>query len=156
MAVCSRIREEFAKFFRTYARRKHRHSIFFSDQLLRTPLAFDLLNPVNERSLTNAMLGSHDIYRSRSSAKELQRDRSVPPKARMAWSNQLMSATEVILAELSEIEKIIANEARLASERVGYPVDPHSPEIQARVAEIILSGTGEYLRNLVTSAIRSL
>ena len=81
-----------------------------------------------------------DIYRSRSSAKEVQRDRSVPPKARMAWSNQLMSATEVILAELSEIEKIIANEARLASERVGYPVDPHSPEIQARVSEIILSG----------------
>ena len=35
-----------------------------------------------------------------------------------------MSATEVILAELSEIEKIIAHEARLASERVGYPVDP--------------------------------
>ena len=80
------------------------------------------------------MLGSHRTYRLRFSAKELQRDRSVPPKARMAWSNQLMSATEVILAELSEIEKIIANEARLASERVGYPVDPHSPEIQARVS----------------------
>ena len=75
-----------------------------------------------------------DIYRSRSSAKELQRDRSVPPKARMAGRNQLMSATEVILAELSEIEKIIANEARLASERLGYPVDPHSPEIQGRVS----------------------
>jgi hypothetical protein len=102
------------------------------------------------------MLGSHDIYRSRFSAKELQRDRSVPPKARMAWSNQLMSATEVILAELSEIERIIANEARLANERVGYPVNPHSPEIQTRIAEIILSGTGEYLRNLVTAAIRSL
>ena len=43
--MSSRIREEFAKFFRPYARRKHRHSIFFSDQLLRTPLAFDLLNP---------------------------------------------------------------------------------------------------------------
>jgi len=83
-------------------------------------------------------------------------DRSVPPNAAMAWSNQLMSATEVILAELSEIEKIIANEARLASERVGYPVDPHSPEIQTRIAEIILSGTGEYLRNLVTAAIPSL
>jgi hypothetical protein len=64
--VSSRIREEFARFFRNYARRKHGHSIFFSDQLLRTPLAFDLLNLVNERSLTNAMLGSHDIYRSRS------------------------------------------------------------------------------------------
>ena len=102
------------------------------------------------------MLGSHRIYRSRFSAKELQRDRSVPPKARMAWSNQLMSATEVILAELSEIEKIIANEARLASERVGYPVDRHSAEIQARAAEIILSGTGEYLRNLVTATIPSL
>ena len=55
------------------------------------------------------MLGAHGIYRSRSSAKELQRDRSVPPKARMARSNQLMSATEVILAELSEVEKIIAD-----------------------------------------------
>jgi hypothetical protein len=154
--VSARIREEFARFFRPYARGKHRHSIFFSDELLRTLLAFDLLNPVNERSLTNAMLGSHRISRSRSSAKELQRDRSVPPKARMAWSNQLMSATEVILAELSEIGKIIANEARLASERVGYPVDPHSPEIQTRIAEIILSGTGEYLRNLVTAAIPSL
>jgi hypothetical protein len=152
VAVCSRIREEFAKFFRTHARRKHRHSIFFSDQLLRTLLAFDLLNPVNERSLTNAMLGSHRTYRLRFSAKKLQRDRSVPPKTSMAWSNELMSATEVILAELSEIEKIIANEARLASERVGYPVDPHSQEIQARVSEIILSGMGVYLRNLVTAA----
>jgi hypothetical protein len=86
------------------------------------------------------MLGSHRIYRSRLSAKEPQR------------SNQLMSATEIIVAELSEIKKIITREAWLASERVGYPVDPHSPEIQARVAEIILSGMGEYLRNLVTAA----
>jgi hypothetical protein len=157
--VSSRIREEFARFstkFRPYARRKHRHSIFFSDQLLRTPLAFDLLNLVNERSLTNAMLGAHGNLQITISAKELQRDRSVPPKARMARSNQLMSATEVILAELSEIEKIIANESWFASERVGYPVDPHSPVIQARVAEIILSGTGEYLRNLVTATIPSL
>ena len=67
-----------------------------------------------------------------------------------------MSATEVILAELSEIEKIIANEARLASARVGYAVDPHSQEIQTRIAEMILSGTGEYLRNLVTATIPSL
>jgi hypothetical protein len=74
----------------------------------------------------------------------------------MARSNQLMSPTEVIVAELSEIKKIIINETRLASERVGYPVDPHSPEIQTRIAEIILSGTGEYLRNLVTAAIPSL
>jgi hypothetical protein len=63
-----------------------------------------------------------------------------------------MSATEVILAELLEVEKIIANETWLASERVGNPVDPRSAEIQARVAEIILSGMGVYLRNLVTAA----
>ena len=62
-----------------------------------------------------------------------------------------MSAIEVIFAELSEVKNIIATEAWLASERVGYPVDPHSPEIQARVAEIILSGMGEHLRNLVTA-----
>jgi hypothetical protein len=74
----------------------------------------------------------------------------------MARSNQLMSPTEVIVAELSEIKKIIINETRLASERVGYPGDPHSPEIQTRIAEIILSGTGEYLRNLVTATIPSL
>ena len=67
-----------------------------------------------------------------------------------------MSTTEVILAEFSEVEKIIINETRLASERAGYPINPHNPQIQARVAEIILSGTGEYLRNLVTSAIPSL
>jgi hypothetical protein len=67
-----------------------------------------------------------------------------------------MSTTEVILAEFSEVEKIIANETLLVSERVGYPVNPHSPEIQARVAEILLSGTGEYLRNLVSAAIPSL
>ena len=63
-----------------------------------------------------------------------------------------MSATEVIFAELSEVERIIVTETWLASERLGYPVDPHSPEIQARVSEIILSGMGEYLRNLVTAA----
>ena len=63
-----------------------------------------------------------------------------------------MSTTEVILAEFSEVEKIIANETLLASERVGYPVNPHSPEIQARIAEILLSGMGVYLRNLVTAA----
>jgi hypothetical protein len=85
-------------------------------------------------------------------AKELRRDRLVSPKARMARRDQLMSATEVILAELSEVEKIIANETLLASERVGYPVNPHSPEIQARIAEILLSGMGVYLRNLVTAA----
>jgi len=67
-----------------------------------------------------------------------------------------MSATEVILAELSEVGKIIANETWLASERVGYPVDAHSPEIQTRIAEMILSGSGEYLRNLVTATIPSL
>jgi hypothetical protein len=67
-----------------------------------------------------------------------------------------MSATEVIFAELSEVEKIIANETWLASERVGHPVYPHSPEIQTRVAEIILSGMGEHLRNLVTAAIPTL
>ena len=67
-----------------------------------------------------------------------------------------MSATEVILAELLEVEKLIADQTRLASERLGYPVDPHSPEIQARVGEIIPSGMGEYLRNFVTAAIPSL
>jgi hypothetical protein len=52
-----------------------------------------------------------------------------------------MSPTEVIVAELSEVQKIIINETRLASERAGYSIDPHNPQIHARVAEVILSGT---------------
>jgi hypothetical protein len=71
-------------------------------------------------------------------------------ETRMGRSNQLVSPTEV-LAELSEFKKIVANEARLASERVGCPVDPHSPEIQARVAEIML----EVLRPFVAGGDRT-
>ena len=64
------------------------------------------------------------------------RDRSVAPKTRMGRSNPTYERTEVILAELLR-SKIIANEARLASERLGYPVDPR-PETRL-VSEIILS-----------------
>src|ERR1700754_4456264 len=91
----------------------------------------------------------HTVFSDHDSARKNCNATARFHQSRMAWSNQLMSATEVILAELSEIEKIIANEARLASERVGYPVDPHSPEIQTRIAKIILSGMGVHLRNLV-------
>ena len=65
-----RIREIFSHL----RRRKHQRSIFFSDQLLETPLAFDLLNPVNERSLTTAMLGAHpylQITRERTATRPL-------------------------------------------------------------------------------------
>ena len=60
-----------------------------------------------------------------------------------------MSATEIINAEFSEVERIIYNETWLASEKAGYPVDRHSPEVQQRVADILLNGSGEYLRNLI-------
>jgi hypothetical protein len=60
--VSSRIREEFARFFRTYARRKHRHSIFFSDQLLRTLLAFDLLNPGQRKGVSPMPCSVHTVF----------------------------------------------------------------------------------------------
>ena len=60
-----------------------------------------------------------------------------------------MSAKEIINAELSGVERIIRNETWLASEKAGHPVDRHSPEVQQRVADILLNGGGEYLRNFV-------
>ena len=62
-----------------------------------------------------------------------------------------MSTETFIRTELSKIERIVKNETYLASERAGRSVDPHSPEIQCRVADILLAGAGEHLRNLIDS-----
>jgi len=55
--------------------------------------------------------------------------------------------TEFIRSELPDVKCIVQNECWLEGERRGEPVDVHDPEIQKRVADIILGGAGEYLRN---------
>jgi hypothetical protein len=56
------------------------------------------------------------------------------------------SEAEFIRSELPDVKAIVQNECWLEGERRGVPVDAHDPEIQSRVADIILAGAGEALR----------
>ena len=57
-----------------------------------------------------------------------------------------MSDTDVIRAEIPDVQCIVDEECWLEAERRGQAVDRRDPVVQKRVADIILSGTGEYLR----------
>lgn len=57
-----------------------------------------------------------------------------------------MSDTDVIRAEIPDIQSIVDDECWFEAERRGHAVDRHDPQVQQRVAEIILSGAGAYLR----------
>jgi hypothetical protein len=58
-----------------------------------------------------------------------------------------LSATEIINAELSEVERIIRN-GRGSPAKGRTPADRHSLEVQQRVADILLNGCGKF-ENLV-------
>ncbi len=57
-----------------------------------------------------------------------------------------MSDTEVIRAEIPDVQSIVEDECWLEGERRGRPVDRRDPVVQARVADIILNGMGARLR----------
>ena len=57
-----------------------------------------------------------------------------------------MSDTEVIRAEIPDVQSIVEDECWLEGERRGRPVDRQDPVVQARVADIILNGMGARLR----------
>ena len=59
-----------------------------------------------------------------------------------------MSESEFIRVEIPDVRAIVQNECWLEGERRGCPVDSRDQVIQQRVADIILSGTGEFLRKL--------
>ena len=54
--------------------------------------------------------------------------------------------TEIIRAEIPEVERIVKNECWLESERRGCHVGPHDDVIRRRVADIILAGAGASIR----------
>ena len=56
---------------------------------------------------------------------------------------------EIIQAEIPEVQAIVQDECRLEGERRGTAVDPSDEVVQERVADIILSGVGERLRNTI-------
>jgi hypothetical protein len=54
--------------------------------------------------------------------------------------------SKFIYMEIPEIARIVRDECWLEGERRGTSVDPKDKVVQARVAEIILSGVGARLR----------
>ena len=56
--------------------------------------------------------------------------------------------TEFILSEIPDVADIVRQECRLEGERRGGPVDPSDVSVQKRVAEILLNGEGERIRDL--------
>jgi hypothetical protein len=66
----------------------------------------------------------------------------------------MSSESEFILDELPDVASIIQNECWLEGQRRGCAVDPSDDFIRRRVAEIILSGAGEYMRRIRDSAGR--
>ena len=54
--------------------------------------------------------------------------------------------SEFIRSEIPDVKSIVQNECWLEGERRGQAVDFHDPAIQVRVADIILGGAGEYMR----------
>lgn len=54
--------------------------------------------------------------------------------------------SKAIQEELPELEEIIRNECQRESERRGCEVHPKDPEVQLRVAEIVLNGAGAEMR----------
>lgn len=64
----------------------------------------------------------------------------------MRISGRDMNDTDVIRAEIPDVQCIVDDECWLEAERRGHAVDRRDPVVQRRVADIILSGMGAYLR----------
>jgi hypothetical protein len=61
--------------------------------------------------------------------------------------NHLMDEeAEFIRSEIPDVKSIVDNECWLEGERQAQPVEPQDEAVRQRVADIILSGAGAYLR----------
>jgi hypothetical protein len=57
-----------------------------------------------------------------------------------------MSDTDIIRAEIPDVQCIVEDECWLEAERRGHAVERGDPVVQKRVADIILNGAGAALR----------
>jgi len=64
----------------------------------------------------------------------------------------MKAPSDIILAELGDIEQVVRTACLVESAVRGEPADPHDPRVQLRAAEIILSGLGEQIRAAAESA----
>ena len=54
--------------------------------------------------------------------------------------------TQIILDEIPDVARVVAQVCWLERERQGHTVDPHDEGIQLRVANLILGGVGSQMR----------
>jgi hypothetical protein len=75
--------------------------------------------------------------------------RTATPIVIMGQWEALTPEAKCIRAELPKIRQIVQDECWLEDGRRGGAVDPGEAIVQNRVAEIILSGLGEHLREQI-------
>jgi hypothetical protein len=73
-----------------------------------------------------------------------------PPSRRIAkkWSKRenMNTPDSIILAEIGDVAEIVRVACVVESVQRGTKVSPHDPSVQARAADIILSGVGAQIR----------
>jgi hypothetical protein len=64
----------------------------------------------------------------------------------LQFNRSMDQEAEFILSEIADVKSIVENECWLEGERRGHSVDPQDEAVRQRVADIILSGAGAWLR----------
>jgi hypothetical protein len=74
--------------------------------------------------------------------------------ARICGGNctNVKNPSDTILEELQDVEKIIHTACTVESAIRGQPVNPHDLRVQTRAAEIILTGVGAEIRDVLENA----
>jgi hypothetical protein len=61
----------------------------------------------------------------------------------------MKTSSELILAEIRDLKRIVRAAFEMESASGGAPVDLHDPCVQVRAAEMILAGAGASMRAMV-------
>jgi hypothetical protein len=66
----------------------------------------------------------------------------------MGDTANMNTPSNIILAEIGDVAKIVRVACAVESVQRGTLVSPHDPRVQARAADIILNGAGAHLREV--------
>ena len=64
------------------------------------------------------------------------------------------ASSELIRAEIGDLERIVKTAYEMESALGGKSVDPHDTSVQVRAAEMILSGAGASMRAMVERSVK--
>jgi hypothetical protein len=71
-----------------------------------------------------------------------------PPKREAMVNEDMNTPDSIILAEIGDVAEIVRVACAVESVQRGIAVSPHDPQVQARAADIILSGVGAQMREV--------